>query len=163
MRREDTAMQTVMLSESAVATLRLHIEGEKRPASQRNLAAYHELVEAGIMEPVPGPERSYRLTAEGREHREAILERETERIERERFAPPDASNLSGAARELRRRLISGRVEVIPENRPAFRELAAARIILLGHSFDGGPESYYRWTYHGWHRRFEPLAGTKEAV
>jgi hypothetical protein len=152
-----------MLSESAVATLRLHIEGEKPLGSQRNPAAYSELVAAGIMELVPSPDGSYRLTAEGREHRDAILERETERIERERFAPPDASNLSGAARELLRRLISGRVEVTPENRPSFRELAAARIILLGHSFAAGAESYYRWTYHGWHLRFELLAGTKEAV
>jgi hypothetical protein len=63
---------------------------------------------------------------------------------------------------LLRRLKSARVEVAPENRPAFRELAAARIILLGHSFAGGPESAYRWTYHGWRRRFELLAGTKEA-
>ena len=156
-------MQTAMLSESAVAALRLHIEGEKTPANERNLAAYRELVEAGIMEPVPGSERSYGLTAEGREHREAIVERETERIERERFEPADASRLSGSARELLGRLISARVEVTPENRPAFRELAAARIIPLGHCFAGGPESAYRWTYHGWHRRFELLAGTKEVV
>ena len=137
-------MQTATLAESAVAALRLH-EGEQTPARERNLAAYRRLVEAGIMEVVPGSERSYRLTAEGREHRDAILERETERIERARFDPPDASHLSGAARELLRRLISARVEVTPENRPAFRELAAARIILLGHSFAGGPESAYRWT------------------
>jgi hypothetical protein len=156
-------MQTVTLSESAVATLRFHVEGEKTPAREGNLAAYRELVEAGIMEQVPGSERSYRLTAEGREHREPIVERETERIERERFDPPDASHLSGAARELLRRLIAARVEVTPENRPAFRELAAARIILLGHSFAGGPDSSYRWTYHGWHRRFELLAGAKKAV
>jgi hypothetical protein len=156
-------MQTAALSESAVATLRLHVEGEQTPARERNLGAYRELVEAGIMDVVPGSERSDRLTAEGREHRDAILERETERIERERFDPPDARHLSGAARELLRRLISDRVEVTPENRSAFRELAAARIILLGHSFAGGPESAYRWTYHGWHRRFELLADTKEAV
>ena len=156
-------MPTVMLSEFAVATLRLHIEGEKTPANERNLAAYRELVEAGIMEPVPGLERFYRLTAGAREHREAILERETDRIERERFDPPDASHLSGAARELLVRMISARVEVTPENRPALRELAAARIILLGHSFAGGPESFYRWTYHGWHRRFQLVACAKEAV
>lgn len=156
-------MQTEMLSEMAVAVLRLHVEGERMPANERNLPAYQELVKAGIMEPVPGSERVYRLTAHGREHRDSIVERETERIERERFDPPDASHLSEAARELLRRLISARVEVTPEDRPAFRELAAARIILLGHSFAGGPESCYRWTYHGWHRRFELLAGKKEAV
>ena len=156
-------MQTAMLSEFAVATLRLHVEGEKTPAREGNLAAYRELVKAGIMEPVPGSERSYRLTAEGREHREAIVERETDRIERQRFDPPDASNLSGAARELLARLISAPIAVTPENRPTFRELQAARIILLGHSFAGGPESCYRWTYHGWHHRFDLLAGAKEAI
>jgi len=155
-------MQTVTLSEAAVAALRLHVDGEDIPADKQNLPAYRELVEAGIMEPAPGSERDYRLTAEGQEHQEAILEREANRIERERFEPPDASNLSGAAQELLRRLVSGRVEVAPENRPAFRELAAARIILLGHSFVGGPESYYRFTYWGWHRRFELLACAKEA-
>jgi hypothetical protein len=39
-RREETTTQTATLSESAVATLRLHVEGEKTPAPERNLAAY---------------------------------------------------------------------------------------------------------------------------
>ena len=81
-RREETAMQAVTLSEMAVAVLRLHVEGERMPANERNLPAYQELVEAGIMEPVPGLERVYRLTANGRKHRDSIVERETERIER---------------------------------------------------------------------------------
>jgi hypothetical protein len=51
-------MQTATLAESAVATLRLHIEGEQAPARERNRAAYRELVEAGIMEVVPGAVRS---------------------------------------------------------------------------------------------------------
>jgi hypothetical protein len=89
------------------------------------------------MEAEPDSERIYRLTAEGREHREAMVEQETDRIERERFEPPDASNLSAAARELLRQLIAEPVEVTPENRSAFRELAAARIILLGSSFARG--------------------------
>ena len=80
-------MQTVTLSEMAVAVLRLHVEDERMPANERNLPAYQELVEAGIMERVPGLERVYRLTTNGRKHRESIVERETERIERERFEP----------------------------------------------------------------------------
>jgi hypothetical protein len=90
-------MQTETPSEMAVAVLRLHVEGERMPANERNLPAYREHVKAGIMEPAPGLERVYRLTADGRTHRDSIVERETERIERERFDPPDASNLSGAA------------------------------------------------------------------
>lgn len=147
-------MQTVTLSENAVAVLRFHVDGEKIPDRQQNQPAYRELIEAGIIESMPGPERKYRLTAEGREHRLAIVEMESERIERERFDPPDTSNLSVDAKELLRQLISDRVEVTTGNRPLFRELAAARVILLGHSFAGGPESYYRFTYYGWHRRFD---------
>ena len=156
-------MQTLTLSEMAVAVLRLHVEGERMPANERNLPAYQELVKAEIMEPVPGLERVYRLTANGRKHRDSIVERETERIERERFEPPATSNLSGAARELLRQLIADRVEVTPENRFAFRELAAARIVILGHSFRDGRESAYRWTYWGWHRRFELLGRAKATV
>jgi hypothetical protein len=157
-------MQTATLSGLAVAVLRLHGEGEKRPipANGHNLPAYRELVEAGIMEPVPGAEQVYRLTAEGREHRDSIVERETDRIERERFEPPDAGDLSADARDLLRQLIEDRVHVMPENRPAFRELAAARIIVLGSSFARGPESAYSWTYWGWNRRFELFACAKEA-
>jgi hypothetical protein len=156
-------MQTVTFSEMAVAVLRLHVEGERIPANERNLPAYQELVKAGIMEPVPGLERMYGLTAHGRKHRDSIVERETERIERERFEPPDSSNLSGPARELLRKLIADRVEITPENRLTFRELAAARIVILGDSFRDGRESAYRWTYWGWHRRFELLGCAKAAV
>jgi hypothetical protein len=156
-------MVTVTLSEMVVAVLRLHVEGERMPANERNLPAYQELVKAAIMEPVPGWEGVYRLTADGRKHRDSIVESETERIERGRFEPPAAGNLSGAARELLRQLIAGRVEVTPGNRPAFRELAAARIVILGHSFRDGRESAYRWTYWGWHRRFELLSCAKATV
>lgn len=156
-------MRTTRLSEAAVATLRLESSGRKRRIRDQDLPAYDELVEAGIMEPVPGPERAYRWTAEGEEHREAIVERETKRIERERFEPPDATDLSDSARELLRQLIAGRVEVTDENRPALRELATARIVTLGHSFRDGRESDYRWTYWGWHRRFDLLDRAREAI
>ena len=155
-------MQTMTLSELAVAILRFHSGGDSTPVDDRELAAYRELVETEIMEPVADSEQAYRLTAEGKEHREAIVERETDRIERERFEPPDASHLSEAARQLLRQLIADRVQVAAENRAAFRELAAARIILLGSSFARGPESAYNWTYWGWHGRHELLAGAREA-
>jgi hypothetical protein len=156
-------MQIVTLSEMAVAVLRFHLEGDSAPAGERDLSAYRELAEAGIMEPVPNSERTYCLTAEGKEHWDAILKRETDRIERERFEPPDASHLSVSARELLRQLTSDHIEVTSENRPAFRELAAARIVILGHSFRNGPESAYNWTYWGWHRRFELLSCAKESA
>ncbi len=156
-------MQTITLSESAVFTLRNQIKGYRMPITDRRLAAYRELVTAGIMEPVPGSESEYRFTEDGMEHREEILEREQDRIERERFAPPDASKLSEAARCLLGRISSGeRVEITPSNRSDFRELATARIVILGHSFTGGGESVYRFTYWGWHRRYEILGCAKEA-
>jgi hypothetical protein len=155
-------MQTIALSESAVFTLRTQIRGYRMLVTDRRLAAYRELAAAGIMEPVPGSDTEYRFTEEGMEHREKILEREQDRIERERFEPPDADNLSETTRALLRRIVAGeRIEVTPANRNAFRELAAARIVILGHSFTGGRESIYRFTYWGWHRRHEILSCAKE--
>jgi hypothetical protein len=159
--KEAAAMRTVVLSENAVAVFRLRVKGLRMPPTEQRLAAYRELVEAGIM--VPDAE-GFGFTAEGWERREELLREAEDRIERERYDPPDISNLSDAAMALLRPLASGeRVEVTTANRPAFRELAAARIILLGHSFVGGDESHYRFTYWGWHRRFELLARAKESA
>ena len=154
-------MQTVALSENAVAVFRLRVKGLRMPPTEQRLAAYRELVEAGIMEP---DAEGFGFTAEAWERREELLREAEDRIEQERYDPPDTSNLSDAAIALLRRIASGeRVEVTTANRPAFRELAAARIVLLGHSFVGGDESHYRFTYWGWHRRFELLARAKESA
>ncbi len=144
------------LSESAVATLRFLTRGYRMPVTDRRIEAFRELAAAGIMESVPGTANDYRFTAWGLSRRAEILAREEDRIERERYAPPDG-DLSDAARGLLRRIASGRVAVDDANRPTFRELAAARVITLGSSFAGGSESAYRFTYWGWHRRLE-LAG-----
>jgi hypothetical protein len=154
-------MQTTTLSENAVAIFRLRVKGLRMPATERRRPAYRELVEAGIMEP---DGEGFRFTAEAWDRREELLHEAEDRIERERYEPPDASGLSGASLALLRRIASGeRVEVTRENRPTFRELAAARIIVLGHSFVGGDESHYRFTYWGWHRRIEILAGARESA
>jgi hypothetical protein len=108
------------------------------------------------MAPVPGSQTEYRFTEEGIKHGEAILKRESERIERERFDPPDG-NLSESARERLRRHLAGDRAVTEENRPAYRELVAARIMIPVHTFIGGREAEYRLTYWGYQRRFE-LAG-----
>jgi len=151
-------MQPFKLSESAVALLRFRVKGHRTPVTELRLPAFRELVDAGIMVPDAG---DFRFTEDGWARREEIL-REEERIERERYESPDASGLSVSARDLLRRIISGRVEITPENRPAFRELAAARIIILGHSFAGGRDSIYRWTYWGHRQRFE-IAGSARAT
>jgi hypothetical protein len=150
-------MQTVTLSANAVAVLRFEIMGWKAKKPATRLPAYRELALAGIMEPVPGSDAEYRFTQEAYARRETILRDEEERIERERYEPPDASNLSVAARALLRRVATGEpVDVTLENRPVFRELAAARIIDLMHTFAKGDESRYRFTYWGWKQRFEIL-------
>jgi hypothetical protein len=148
-------MQTVTLSEAAVAVLRFEIRGWKAKRKGTRLAAYRELAAAGIMELVPGTEADYGFTDEGYARREQILREEEDRIERQRFEPPDAGNLSESARGLLRRIASGeRVAVTGENRLAFRELAAARIMYPVSTWAGGPESVFRFTPAGWERREE---------
>jgi hypothetical protein len=134
-------VQTISLSANAVAVLRFEIKGWRAKNHESRLPAYRELAAAGIMEPVPGSEVEYRFTQEGVEHREAILEREAERIERQRYQPPDASNLSEAARELLRACIAGGCPEGDEtNRPAYRELVTARILMPMGSFSKGDEA-----------------------
>lgn len=145
-------MPSVTLSEAAVATLRSEIRGWKDRVREIDLPGYRELVAAGIMEPDGD---GFRLTAAGRSDGEAIVEREQERIERGRYAPPDVSRLSRRAWGLLRRIASGeQVAVTSRSRPLFRELADARIVLVVNTFAGGPESAWRWTYWGWKRKSE---------
>jgi len=154
-------MQTVTLSENAVAVLRFEIKGWRPKNKESRLPAYRELAAAGVMEPVPGSEWEYRFTEDGLRQREELLAEAQDRIERERYEPPDAGDLSETASALLRRIVCGdRVEITRRNRPAFRELAAARIMILGHSFAKGDESVYKFTYWGYKRRFE-LAGRFE--
>jgi hypothetical protein len=154
-------MPEITLSASATAVLRFRARGYRMPARGRHLAAFRELVEAGIMEP---DGEDFRFTTEGWTRRDEILRAAEERIERERFEPPDASHLSESGRGLLRRIASGdRVEITDQNRAAFRELAAARIIYLRHTFAKGDESGYRFTYWGWQRRFEMIAPPSRSV
>jgi hypothetical protein len=147
-------MQNVTLSETAVAVLRFEIKGWKSKRPESRQAAYRELAEAGIMELVPGKEADYRLTEWGRTHAQEVVDREYDRIERARFEPPDASNLSETARALLRRRLAGDDFVTPENLEAYRELAAARIMYPVSTFARGPESVFRFTIEGWERREE---------
>jgi hypothetical protein len=116
----------ITLSPDAVAVLRFEIKGYRSKVLESRLPAYRELTAAGIMEPVPGSDTEYRFTADGMKHREEIAEREAARIERDRYEPPDA-DLSETARERLRLHLAGDREVTVENRPAYRELVAARI------------------------------------
>ncbi len=146
----------IALSPDAVAVLRFEIKGYRSKVPGSRLPAYRELAAAGIMEPVPGSDTDYRFAEDGMKHREEILEREAARIERDRYEPPDA-DLSEAARERLRLYLAGDRRVTDGNRPAYRELVAARIMIPLHSFVAGWEAAYRLTYWGYERRFE-LAG-----
>ena len=149
-------MQTIALSAKAVAALRFRIKGWRFPIGERDRDAFRELVEAGIME-TDGED--FRFTAEGWAHREALLAEAEDRIERERFEPPDASHLSEAARELLRTCIAGNYPEGDEtNRPAYRELVEARIMMPMGSFTKGDECVFRFTYWGYRLRFEILGG-----
>jgi hypothetical protein len=145
-------MQTATLSESAVAVLRFRVKGWRWKVHDRNRAAFQELVAAGIMEPLG---EDFRFTDEGWERRGEILAAEEDRIERERYEPPDASSLSKAARGLLRTcIVKGYPTGDETNRPAYRELVKARIMIPMGSFTQGDECLFRFTYWGWRRRFE---------
>ena len=92
--KEGIAMQTIALSEFAVAVLRFEIKGWRMKNRAGRLSAYRELTAAGIMEPVPGSQMEYRFTAR-HGARDAILVSEADRIERERFEPPDQQSVGG--------------------------------------------------------------------
>jgi hypothetical protein len=75
----------------------------------------------------------YELSGEGRVEAVDVAvdpqgAEKAERIERERYEPPDPSRLSEAAKELFRRRLAGDREVTDANRPQYRELVAARIM-----------------------------------
>jgi hypothetical protein len=148
-------IETIRLSENAVAVLRFEIKGWRTKDKERRLPAYRELAAAGIMQPVPGSQTDYRFTSEGWERREELLEEACDRIDRERYEPPDASNLSETARELLRACIEGpKPDGDENNRPAYRELVEARIMVPMGSFTKGDECVFQWTYWGFKRRFE---------
>ncbi|MGO9919532.1 MAG: hypothetical protein ACLQIB_33145 [Isosphaeraceae bacterium] len=159
--------ETFGLSESAVAVLRFCVKGYRMKVTDSSLEAFRELAIAGIMEPVPGadgnPEADYQFTGDGWARRQELLSDAEERIERERFEPPDASNLSEAARELLRRRLAGNREVTDGNRPLYRELVAARIMYPVSTWVSGPESVFRFTRAGWERREEWIKACADAL
>jgi hypothetical protein len=145
--------ETIALSESAVAVLRFRVKGWRLPVRASNRDAFRELVAAGIMEP---DGEDYRFTEAGEARRHEVLAEAEEQIARERYDPPDG-DLSEAARERLRRYLEGDRAVTEENRTAYRELVAARVMIPVHTFVGGREAAYRLTYWGYQRRCE-LAG-----
>ena len=77
-----------------------------------------------------------------------------------RFA--DGLQRNAGAREVPSRDRSSEMKWLDENRAAYRELAAAGLMMAGHSFAGGDESVFRLTKEGFERKAELLACAKEA-
>jgi hypothetical protein len=66
---------------------------------------------------------------------------------------PETATLSDPAIVLLRLYLSGqRVELTPDNKEAYRELARAGIMYPLSTFARGPESIFRFTEEGWNRR-----------
>jgi hypothetical protein len=70
-------MQTIALSEAALAQMRVHMEQDGIRVDDGNREAYRELALAGIMYPVStltrGPEAYFRFTGFGWDRRDEIL------------------------------------------------------------------------------------------
>ncbi len=69
-------MQTVALSEAALAVLRLHVERDNIRIDDSNRGAHRELARAGLMEAIHtfalGRESRYRFTRAGRDMANAL-------------------------------------------------------------------------------------------
>jgi hypothetical protein len=81
-------MQTIAFSGNAVALLRYRVKKWPMKVKERDLPAYQELVEAGIMVPHGS---DFQFTEEGYVHREELLREAEDRIERERYEATNAS------------------------------------------------------------------------
>jgi hypothetical protein len=55
----------------------------------------------------------------------------------------------------------GDVRLDDESRSVYEELAAAGLMMAGHSFTGGRDSFYTLTNEGFERKSELLARAKE--
>jgi hypothetical protein len=143
---------TLKLSPSALALLRFRSKQWPIKFDESSRPAYEELVAAGIM---MTDGKDFKFTVDGWSRREEVIAAEQDRIERERYEPPDPSDLSEAARELLRACIAGNCpDGNAANRPAYRELVKARLMVPMGSFTKGDECVFRFTYWGWKRRSE---------
>ncbi len=129
----------IALSRGARALFKACLAGEPVHPPLGEVRFYHELECAGLM--TPSESGSFELTVEGEGRRWEFL--------------PHPEGPSAEALALLRRLLTGvRIDVCDENRSAYRELAAAGVMIPMHTFAKGDESAYRFTEEGWQRRYE---------
>jgi len=139
-------MQTITLSESALAVLRFRAKKYPVKVNDRTLPAYRELVAAGIM--VPDQESGFQFTEYGWARSEEWICAAETHIRNLEPRLPDRIDLSEAARKALERHLAGDDEVTDANRPAYRELAAAGVMVAEGSFTKGDECVYRFTEEG---------------
>lgn len=113
-------METLILSENAVAVLRLPHKGLCMPVTATRLQSYRELAEAGIMEPHGD---DFRFTENGWARREEFIAAAEAYHRSLESRLPERIELSGAARRTLTRYLTGEKEVTDANRNAYRELA----------------------------------------
>ena len=141
-------MQTIALSESAVAVLRFRVKGLRTPVTERRLPAFQELVNAGIMEPdgeaSASPPRPWtgEKTCSARP-KTGSSESGTSRPMQADFRRRPKPSCGGSPRRSASR---SRRRTGPRSASWRRPGSWSSDI---RSFDG-EESSYRWTYWGWH-------------
>ena len=142
----------IALSESAVALLRFRVKKWPMKIREQDRPGYQELVDAGILEP-DGDD--YRFTDDGGRGGRNCSARRKSGSSGNGTSRRMRVDLSEAARELLRTCIAGNCPDGDEtNRPAYRELVKARIMIPMGSFTKGDECVFRFTYWGWKRRYE---------
>jgi hypothetical protein len=153
-------MQTVTLSDAALALLKLRARTYPVKGEDHAPAAYHELVEAGLMGLAPklAVQPGFRLTEEGWRLAHSLAAAE--------YLP----HLSARSLYLLQfhlaaiGLGNGGTSGTPshETRESYRELAKAGLMGACHTFAGGPESLYRLTEVAYEWRVE-LLGLKPSA
>ena len=88
-------MATIKLSEAALAVLRFRVKKWPTQLNERSLAAFHELVSAGIM--VPDGD-DFRFTEDGWARRDELISSAEAQIRNLEPRLPDRIDLSRAAR-----------------------------------------------------------------
>jgi hypothetical protein len=142
-------VKNFILSESALAVLRLRAKGLRLPVTDRRLPAYRELVGAGIMEP-DGEE--YRFTPDGWATRDELICAAEAHLRSLEPRLPERIELSKAARKTLSRHLAGDKEVTDANRDAYRELAKVGIMVSVGTFIKGDDCVFQFTHQGWERR-----------
>ncbi len=145
------------LSPSALLVLRFR--ANKWPMEQDRPDAYRELVAAGIMAP---DGEDFKFTEDGWNRREEYIA-EAEAYQRSlELKLPGHIDLSDPARAVLERHLAGYTDVTDANRPAYKELVKAGIMVSVGTFTMGDDCAFKFTWQGRERAAELLACAKEA-